>query len=844
MESLPLNTSAYGSSVLNTSVYVCEITINKFQRSSGIFFGDNPLKYTLPVIVLQTSIVALLTAILQFVLAPYGVTSFFPHLLAGLIMGPSVLGQIEIVRKYLFPPRTFYINDTISFFGSMMYMFLIGVKIDLSSVVKALKRGKRAWAIGTCSFIVPLILSTISALVLRVRLSSEEENLYSAIIIIAPILSTTSFHVTATHLADLKLLNSEIGRIGGPSAMVGGTLTAILVTALFSLRQSNLRQDNSFSMMMVSLIVLVIFIVCVLRPIMFWMIRRTPKGKPIKESYILSVFLMLLGCSFFGEFIGEHFMVGPILLGLAVPDGPPLASALVEKLDTLVSAVFLPLYFLFSGSKFKVFLIDTPSFALVQLVAFFSFLGKVIGTTLPALYCKLPLNDALCLGLIMSARGVTELLYFQAAQHILIMDGESYGNVVIAMLWMTGVATPLAKYLHDPSKRYLSHIRKRNIEHTSPNAELRLMACIHCEENSPSIINILEMSNPTEESPICLYVLHLIQLTCRAVPLLIDHQPENKTNSESLYTSESQHIINAFRLYEEQNPGKVVVKIFTSISPNETMHDEICIQAADKRVSMLIIPFHKQRTSNGFSESALPVRALNHHLLSIAPCSVGILVERGTLNMNSALTCVSFYSVGVVFIEGPDDREALVYAMRMAERPNVRVTVIRLVEPQRMKNRFLMSWDSDGHLIHKFKVDYIHIKRHDYREEIVRDSLEVINVVRSLEGCFDLILVGRRHASESSSLFSGLTEWNEYPELGFVGDMLVSSVSTFDGSVLVVQQQKLGAIHHDEDQEKPFTIVEMPHDRIEQCSEPLTNSGSVERWRRLGKAVISVLLVE
>lgn len=354
-------------------------------------------------------------------------------------MGPSILGEIESVKKLLFPPKTFYINDTIAFFGSMMYMFLIGVRIDLASVIKALKKGKRTWAIGTCSFVIPLMLSTIAAILLRLMLSSPEEKLHSSILFIAFFFSTTSFHVTATHLADLKLLNSELGRIGISSAMVGGMFSAIWVTSVFTSRQSTLRQDNSFNMMMVSLIVLVVFIVYVLRPIMLWMVRQTPKGKPIKESYIFFVLFMLLGCAFFGEFIGEHFLIGPILLGMAVPDGPPLGSALVEKLDNMVSAVFLPLYFLFSGSKFQVRLIDTPSFAIVQLVAFISFFGKVIGTMLPSMYCKMPVVDALSLGLIMGARGITDLLYLQSALHLLVRINiytHTYLTIFIASIYL------------------------------------------------------------------------------------------------------------------------------------------------------------------------------------------------------------------------------------------------------------------------------------------------------------------------------------------------------------------------------------------------------------------------
>lgn len=366
-----------------------------------------------------------------------------------------------------------------------------------------------------------------------------------------------------------------------------------------------------------------------------------------------------------------------------------------------------------------------------------------------------------------------------------IISEQTYAQMMVSLVWLTLVSTPIVKFLYDPSKSYLS-LSKRTIEHAPPNAVLPLLACMHFEENALPIINLLEMSHSTLSSPVCLYALHLIQLKGRSAPFLKVHQ-EN-TMSNSLHSSQSDNIISAFKSYQNQNMGNVMVKLFTSLSPYETMHDEICTLAADKRVCMLITPFHMQWISGEVSKCANPIRKLNRNLLKTAPCSVGILVERGNLVWNNPLYGVFFYSVAVIFIEGSDDREALTYAMRMANHPNVRVTVIRLVDPcDRITNSF--SEDADSDLVLKFKDNYIQIKRHDYREELVRDSVELINAIKTLESCYDLVLVGRCHENKSS-LFTGLGDWHEYPELGSIGDMLVSPDSAFDGSVLVVQQQR------------------------------------------------------
>jgi len=363
--------------------------------------------------------------------------------------------------------------------------------------------------------------------------------------------------------------------------------------------------------------------------------------------------------------------------------------------------------------------------------------------------------------------------------------------MVISAVVITGTITPMVKLLYKPSRRYMSFRRRRTIQHATPNAELRLLACIYHQDITPSIINLLEVSNPTPKSPIGMYVVHLIQLLGRSSPLLIMHRQGQRN---SVHTNQSDHIIKAFQLYEEMiNSDTVSVNAFTAIAPYATMHDEICGLAIEKRVSMVIIPFHKQWKPHGTEESAdKPVRSVNLKILNNAPCSVGIFVDRGTLSGNiKTMKSRPFYSIVVIFVEGADDREALAYAIRMAEHPDVSLTVIQFLIEAKRKGKNLVSRELDIDMIDQFKMATMHKMRHLYREEVVSESMEVINVIRSLQNLYDLVLLGRRHAS-NSPLFMGLTMWNEFPELGSLGDMLASSDSNWEVSLLVVQQQTCG----------------------------------------------------
>lgn len=351
----------------------------------------------------------------------------FKHDQAGIALGPSFFGNDSSFRRTVFPMKSFYVSETFAFFGCMLFMFLVGVKMDLSMVRKS---GKRAFVIGFCAFFVPLMLNISFAFILEHNVSMEPD-LRKSLIVIAAFQSSSSFHVIACLLADLKLLNSELGRLAVSSSMISGICSWICSIITFTARQSSLRKQASLPWMaLMSLGGMLIVIIFILRPIFSWMIGRTAPyndQKELRESHFFCIFFMILGCALFGEVIGQHFMLGPIVLGLAVPDGPPLGSALVDKLDSYVSSILLPGYFVFSCARINLSLINMKTAGIVEMLALCSLLGKLMGTMLPSLYFDVPVLDSLSLGLIMSAQGITDILILQHGMLLLVRElNDSY----------------------------------------------------------------------------------------------------------------------------------------------------------------------------------------------------------------------------------------------------------------------------------------------------------------------------------------------------------------------------------------------------------------------------------
>lgn len=352
------------------------------------------------------------------------------------------------------------------------------------------------------------------------------------------------------------------------------------------------------------------------------------------------------------------------------------------------------------------------------------------------------------------------------------------------MVVITAIITPLIKLLYDPSKRYFS-LSRCTIQHAKPESEFRILVCIHHHENIPTIVNLLEVSHASKDSPLTAIALILVELVGRSNPVLISHEPDLTLERT---TSKASHILNALRQYEDHNAGNATVEAFTTVSPYSFMHDDVCRVAFDKKATIVILPFHKQWAIDGsIGQVNRCIQNMNLQILDMAPCSIGILIDKGVFSKQvSVLTARAPYHVAVLFIGGADDAESLAFGARMAKHHVVDLTIVwfLLFGAENSKDR-----KHDTELIREYRQANLGNEHFVVVEEVVRDGVGLAASIRGMEDCFDLIIVGRQH--DHNHVLSGLHQWSECPELGVVGDMLASPDFGGTSTVLVVQQQRL-----------------------------------------------------
>jgi len=181
--------------------------------------------------------------------------------------------------------------------------------------------------------------------------------------------------------------------------------------------------------------------------------RQQDAGQPLSPT-VLAVSLMACTlAAWVSELIGLHAVFGAFLAGAAMPRGV-YAQRMRQLLEPFTLVFLLPLFFACSGLNTQLAMVNTPQLLLVAaLILAASIFAKFIACWLAALSAGQGNRQALALGALMNARGLTELIIVNIGLSAGIIGPSLFSMLVLMAIVTTLMASPLFEWVYGRAAR-------------------------------------------------------------------------------------------------------------------------------------------------------------------------------------------------------------------------------------------------------------------------------------------------------------------------------------------------------------------------------------------------------
>uniref|UniRef100_A0A7N0VB82 Cation/H+ exchanger domain-containing protein n=2 Tax=Kalanchoe fedtschenkoi TaxID=63787 RepID=A0A7N0VB82_KALFE len=751
----------------------------------------------------------------QLVLKPLGQTGPIAQILAGAVLGPTVLSRIASVKEFFLLNSAGGYYKTLMLIGRQIIMLMMGLEIDIPSF-KRHRHSATTIAVGSAIF--PAVLAAGISPCVFYEINGTLRG-FSALVpfTFVLIVVNTASPLVSRMVSELKLSSSEIGQVAVYSSIANDMGCLILMFLWKFVSETKTWRSNLGSMLFTAFM----DVSCTFG---FIRVARFLNNKNRDKKYLSNAEILLAIAAFIiyamaNESVGQNSMIPCFILGLTLPREGKTTRTLLQKLTYPINVFVLPIYFGYIG-----FQADFTkqwglrSGAMILVIVLVSIGGKIGGTLAACRYLKKPAVDGVSLGLFLSIKGFTDLLVLD----LLITENEekdtvllAYGIFLCAILVNTLIAGPAATYLVNKETQ-LFGFKHTPIEFQSLDSELRLLACVHDSRHIWTMVGLISTMTGCTESPVLPTLVQLIELPEKQSTLsyheLEDEDDDFSKGGTNDYGGNDVVEINE-AIDNFMSKTRVTVREMKVVSPFTTMYEDVCNIAEDFCASILILTFHKHQRIDGRMESDKKsgVRTTNQKILRHAHCSVAILVDKG--GVTGALQppgTDSMQQYAVLFFGGPDDREALAFSRRMGMHPHVNLTVIRFLHTS-SKHNVEIDFDSRGHeevlmsvscrgydmkvdneFISDFYARDVASGQIGFVEKYVNDGADTVRALQDMGDMYSLFIVGKG-GKYDSQMTTGMSDWEECPELGKIGDLLASEELDFRGSILVIQQKKTSA---------------------------------------------------
>ncbi|HEY1520301.1 MAG TPA: cation:proton antiporter [Solirubrobacteraceae bacterium] len=371
------------------------------------------------------------------------------EVIAGLALGPSLLGALSPnLEATFFPSDILPALGVVANLGLIFYMFLVGLEVDRGQL-----KGKvaQAAAISNASVAVPLLLGIAVALPLY-KLIGPDKKFVAFALFMGVAMSITAFPVLARILAERRMLKRPVGALAIACAAIDDVTAWFLIALATTIAVAGTVGDVFKTI--AEAVVYILIMILVVRRIVARMATAFDEVGRIPGAWFAGIIVGVLLSAYVTEEINIAFIFGAFVMGMVMPRHARLSEEITRRIDDFVVTLLLPVFFVYTGLRTNIGLLDRPELWLLTLVLIaVAILGKLAGAAIAARVTGYDWKASAVIGTLMNTRGLTELIVLNLALDVGAISPTLFAMLVIMAVVTTLMAGPLLKLL-DPKNHY------------------------------------------------------------------------------------------------------------------------------------------------------------------------------------------------------------------------------------------------------------------------------------------------------------------------------------------------------------------------------------------------------
>ena len=400
--------------------------------------------HELTVFFLQVAILLTLAVLLGRLATRLRLPAVVGELLAGVLLGPSLLGQAAPqLSAALFPAQAeqFHLLDAVGQVGVVLLVGSTGMQLDFGFV-------RRRWVtaahVSIPSLVLPLALGIAAGFAMPAALLPHGSDRAVVVLFIGVAMSVSAIPVIAKTLHDMGLLHRDIGQLTLAAGTMDDTVGWLLLAVVSAMATTGLRGPTIGRQvwLLAMFLVAMALIGC---PVARRIMRHAARAEGNGLATACAVLIILLGAAATVA-MGLEGVFGALVAGIVLGTCGQAIQAALGSLRQFALSVLAPVFFATAGLRVDLTTLGRPvvlMFALLMLAL--AVIGKFVGAFIGAMASRLTRWEALALGAGMNARGVIQLVVATVGLQLGVLTAATYTVIVLIAIITSVMAPPILK---------------------------------------------------------------------------------------------------------------------------------------------------------------------------------------------------------------------------------------------------------------------------------------------------------------------------------------------------------------------------------------------------------------